>query len=239
MIAIPAIDLLSGQAVRLAEGDRSRVTIYEKNPRVLVDRFADAGAKRLHVVDLDGAFSGEPGHRDLIADLITTAHQRGLQVEIGGGIRSRAAMEAALATGADFIVVGTLATREPEVVADVCKRFPGRVIVAIDGRGDEVAIDGWQTPSGVGIAQLAQRAANWGAAAVLYTDIARDGLQGGPAVQTTAELQKNLPIPVIASGGVGSLEDLEHLRAAGIHAVVLGRALYEGSFTLEEAIARC
>ncbi|MGB1274274.1 MAG: HisA/HisF-related TIM barrel protein [Nannocystaceae bacterium] len=239
MIAIPAIDLLEGHAVRLAEGDRSRVTVYEQDPRVLVERFADAGAKRLHIVDLDGAFSGTPGHRDLIGELIAAAHQRDVQVEFGGGIRSRKAMEAALATGADFIVVGTLATREPEAVADMCRLYPGRVIVAIDGRGNEVAIDGWQTPSGVAIAELATRAANWGAAAVLYTDIARDGLQGGPAVDATATLQSNLKIPVIASGGVGSLDDLDQLRAAGVHAVVLGRALYEGSFSLEEALARC
>ncbi len=239
MIAIPAIDLLAGQAVRLAEGDRSRVTIYERDPEVLVDRFADAGAQRLHVVDLDGAFSGTPGHRELVANLIAAAHRRGVAVEIGGGIRSRPALQAALDSGADFIVIGTLATREPEVVAEFCKTHPGRIIVAIDGRGGEVAIDGWQTKSGVAIADLALRAASWGAAAVLYTDIARDGLQGGPAVQATADLQKNLPIPVIASGGVGKLSDLEQLRAAGIYAVVLGRALYEGNFTLEEAIARC
>ncbi len=240
MIAIPAIDLLEGQAVRLAEGDRARATVYESDPRVLVGRFAEAGAKRIHVVDLDGAFAGRPCQLELIRELVTSAHALGVKVEVGGGLRSRQAIESLLQqTGADMAVVGTLAVREPAVVEALCREYPGRLIIAVDGRADRVAIAGWQETSETTIAALAAAAQRWGAAALLYTDVPRDGLQGGPAVAATADLQRAVEIPVIASGGVGSLADLDALRSAGVRAVVLGRALYEGSFTLKEALSRC
>ncbi|MCA9637005.1 MAG: 1-(5-phosphoribosyl)-5-[(5-phosphoribosylamino)methylideneamino]imidazole-4-carboxamide isomerase [Myxococcales bacterium] len=239
MIVIPAIDLRGGQAVRLAEGDPGRMTSYSDAPFDLVDRFADAGARRLHVVDLDGAFAGDAAQLPLITAMIERAHARGLEVEVGGGIRSEAAIDAAIDAGADFVIVGTLAIREPALVAALCRRLPGRLIVAIDARDGVVATDGWTASSGVAAGSLAREAAAWGAGALLYTDIARDGLQGGPNVAATAALQGEVPIPVIASGGVGSLADLEALRDAGVQAVVLGRALYEGSVDLKEAIARC
>jgi phosphoribosylformimino-5-aminoimidazole carboxamide ribotide isomerase len=239
MLAIPAIDLLAGQAVRLAEGDPARKTVYAADPAVKLREFIRAGARRVHLVDLDGAFAGRPVQVDLIRALAGEAHALGAEVEVGGGLRDRAAVEAALATGADYAVIGTLAVREPDTAQALCREHAGRVIVAIDARDGWVAIAGWRELSKVPAAALARAAASWGAAALLYTDVSRDGLQVGAAVDQTAALQRGVEIPVIASGGVGSLADLDALRRQGVHAVILGRALYEGSFTLEEALARC
>ncbi len=239
MLAIPAIDLLAGQAVRLSEGDPARATVYAADPGAKLREFIRAGATRLHVVDLDGAFAGHPVQTELVRRLVAEAHALGAEVEVGGGLRDRAAVEAALATGADYAVIGTLAVREPDIAQALCRAHPGRVIVAIDARDGWVAIAGWQETSRVPAAALARAAASWGAVALLYTDVARDGLQVGAAVESTAALQRGVEIPVIASGGVGCLADLDALRRQHIHAVILGRALYEGSFTLEEALARC
>ncbi len=239
LLPIPAIDLLAGQAVRLAEGDPARATVYAADPSVKLREFIRAGATRLHVVDLDGAFAGRPVQTDLVRSLVTEAHALGAEVEVGGGLRDRAAVEAALATGADYAVIGTLAVRDPESAEALCRAHPGRIIVAIDARDGLVAISGWQETSRVSAAALGRSAATWGAAALLYTDVARDGLQVGVAVESTAALQRHLEIPVIASGGVGSLADLDALRDHSVHAVILGRALYEGSFTFAEALARC
>ena len=239
LLAIPAIDLLGGQAVRLAEGDPARATVYAADPLAKLREFVRAGATRIHVVDLDGAFAGHPVQTDLIQALVAAAHSLGAEVEVGGGLRDRAAVELALATGADYVVIGTLAVREPDIAHALCRAHPGRIIVAIDARDGWVAISGWQETSRVPAAALARAAASWGAVALLYTDIARDGLQVGVAVESTAALQRGLDIPVIASGGVGSLADLDALRRQHIPAVILGRALYEGSFTLQEALARC
>lgn len=238
MLAIPAIDLLAGQAVRLSEGDRARATVYAPDPSAKLREFIRAGATRLHVVDLDGAFAGHPVQTELVRRLVAEAHALGAEVEVGGGLRDRPAVEAALATGADYAVIGTLAVREPDTAQALCRAYPGRVIVAIDARDGWVAIAGWQETSRVPAAALARAAASWGAVALLYTDVARDGLQVGAAVESTAALQRGVEIPVIASGGVGCLADLDALRRQHIHAVILGRALYEGSFTLEEALAR-
>ena len=239
MIVIPAIDLMGGEVVRLAEGDPARATVYSGDPRAQIRAFARAGARRVHVVDLDGALAGEPRQLPRIAELAAAARHDGLQLQVGGGIRSSAAAAAALEVGADLVVIGTLAVRAPMEAMALCERYPGRVIVAIDARDGKVAIDGWQERTHVAASTLAIDAHAWGAAALLYTDVARDGLQGGADVAATAALQRLVPIPVIASGGVGSLADLDALRAAGVQAVVLGRALYEGSFSLEEALARC
>jgi phosphoribosylformimino-5-aminoimidazole carboxamide ribotide isomerase len=236
MMVIPAIDLMDGHAVRLSEGDRERVTIYDDKPWKLAERFAEAGASRIHVVDLDGAFVGVPVQLDLITRLIDVAHDHGASVEVGGGIRGAEAAQSVLASGADLVVLGTMAVREPDATARLCAEHPNRIIVAIDSRDGRVAVDGWREDSSIPARELAESAVSWGAAALLHTDVARDGLQVGPAVDATAALQRDLPIPVIASGGVGSLDDLKRLRAAGVQAAVFGRALYEGSFTIEEAL---
>lgn len=240
MLAIPAIDLMGGKAVRLAEGDPRRVTVYAEDPRAALREFLAAGARRVHVVDLDGAFAGRPVQTDLLRELVQLAHREGAEVEAGGGLRDAASVLAMLDTGADYVVVGTLAVRDPDVVSELCRQHPGRIIVAIDARDGLVAVAGWQETTAVPALALAKSAAIWGAAGLLHTDVARDGLQVGPAVESTASLQRAVPdVLVIASGGVGSLADLDALRGACVRAVVLGRALYEGSFTLEEALARC
>lgn len=244
MLVIPAIDLLDGRAVRLAEGDRSRATVYSDEPWSLAESFAKAGARRIHVVDLDGAFVGEPRQVPLIERLLTSARAAGeVELEVGGGIRDAAAVEQLIAAGVDKVVVGTLAVREPELVAGLCRRFPTAIVVAIDARDGMVAVAGWTETSTISAVELGCRAAEWGAAALLYTDVSRDGLQVGPAVEATAALQAEIDrvraIDVIASGGVGSLEHLDALARAGVRAVICGRALYERSFTLEEALNRC
>ncbi|MBX3154603.1 MAG: 1-(5-phosphoribosyl)-5-((5-phosphoribosylamino)methylideneamino)imidazole-4-carboxamide isomerase [Deltaproteobacteria bacterium] len=231
MKLFPAIDLLGGRAVRLEGGARDRATVFHERPVELVAELARDGADRLHVVDLDGAF-GEPRQSALVAELVRASP---IPVEVGGGIRDRATAEATLALGAAYVVLGTAAVRSPALVEDLCRAFPGRVIVAVDARDGVVAIDGWTQSGGVTALELGRRAAAWGAAALLYTDVARDGLGGGPNVAATAALAGALPCEVIASGGVGSLDDLARLREAGITAVVVGRALYDRKLTLADA----
>jgi phosphoribosylformimino-5-aminoimidazole carboxamide ribotide isomerase len=227
----PAIDLLGGRAVRLEEGRRDRATVFHDRPVELVAELAAGGADRLHVVDLDGAF-GEPRQLALIAAIVAASP---IPVEVGGGLRDRAAIDAILGLGAGFAVLGTAAVRDPALVETACRAHPGRIIVAVDARDGVVAIDGWTTSGGMTAAALAALAASWGAAAVLYTDVARDGLGGGPNVAATAALARAAGIDVIASGGVGSLADLAALAAAGVPAVVVGRALYDGKFTVADA----
>jgi phosphoribosylformimino-5-aminoimidazole carboxamide ribotide isomerase len=228
----PAIDLLGGLAVRLEEGRRERATVFHDRPIELVAQLARGGADRLHVVDLDGAF-GEPRQLALLASLIAASP---IPVEVGGGIRDLAAIDSVIALGAAFVVLGTAAVRSPALVEHACRAHPGRIIVAVDARDGIVAVEGWTVSGGITARELTARAASWGAAAVLYTDVARDGLTGGPNVEATAALTRAADIPVIASGGVGSLDDLARLREAGIPAVVVGRAIYDGRFTVAEAV---
>ncbi|HLU68995.1 MAG TPA: 1-(5-phosphoribosyl)-5-[(5-phosphoribosylamino)methylideneamino]imidazole-4-carboxamide isomerase [Kofleriaceae bacterium] len=234
---IPAIDLLDGRAVRLAEGDRSRSTIYSDEPWALAEEFARVGAKRIHVVDLDGAFAGAPRQIPLIKRLIAAVREfSDVEIEVGGGIRDAAAVEQLIDAGVDKVVIGTLAIREPELVAELCRRYPDAMVVAIDARDGMVAVEGWTESSTVPAIDLAARAASWGAAALLYTDVARDGTGEGPAVAATADIARAAPIPVIASGGIGALDHLRALAAAGIPLCVVGRALYDRRFTLAEAV---
>lgn len=232
MRLLPAIDLIGGQAVRLEEGRRDRVTVFHDRPVELVAELARGGADRLHVVDLDGAFAGAPQQLELIRSIVAASP---IPVEVGGGIRDRAAIEAVLALGAQYVVLGTAAVRSPALVEEACRAHPGKVIVAVDARDGVVAVDGWTASGGVTAIELGQRAASWGAAALLYTDVSRDGLHVGPNVEMTAQLTGAVSCEVIASGGVGSLDDLVHLRDAGIAAVVVGRALYDRRFTVEQA----
>jgi len=231
MKLFPAIDLLGGRAVRLEEGKRDRATVFHDRPVELVAQLAQGGADRLHVVDLDGAF-GEPRQLPLIAEIIAASP---IPVEVGGGLRDRPSIDRILELGAAFAVLGTAAVRAPALVEEVCRAYPGQIIVAVDARDGVVAVDGWTTSGGITAIELATRAATWGAAALLYTDVARDGLGGGPNVAATAALARQSRIDVIASGGVGSLADIAALARAGVPAVVVGRALYDGRFTVADA----
>lgn len=235
MKVFPAIDLLGGKAVRLREGRRDEVTVYRERPEELVAELCVPGIDRLHVVDLDGAFEGERRHADVIARLCSVASP--VAVEVGGGIRDEADALAVLDAGARHVVLGTAAIKQPVMVQRLCAAFPGRVIVAVDAKDGWVAVEGWTETSTVTAIELAQRAASWGAAAVLYTDVARDGTGRGPNIPATARLAASAGIEVIASGGVSSLDDLRALAAAGVPAVVVGRAIYEGVFTVAEAVA--
>jgi len=231
---IPAIDLLGGEVVRLHKGDYDASTAYSRDPVATAIGFAEAGARRLHVVDLEGARGGDTDHREVIAQIVERAP---LEVQVGGGIRSRSIADGWLEAGASRVVLGTVAVREPDVAAGLCADHPGRVVIAIDARGEAVSVEGWQQDAGQTVRDLALRADGWGAAAILYTDIDRDGTGQGPAVSRTASLQGDVRATVIASGGIGSLDHLVALRDAGVRAAVCGRALYEGAFELADALA--
>jgi phosphoribosylformimino-5-aminoimidazole carboxamide ribotide isomerase len=233
MELIPAIDLLGGRVVRLHKGDYGAATEYHLDPLEQARTFARAGATRLHVVDLDGARSGLPAHAETIARILAEVR---LAVQVGGGVRTRETAERWLEAGAERVVLGTAAVRDPELARGLCEAHPGRIVIALDARGEDVAIEGWQEASGRKLKELARDADAWGAAAILYTDIARDGTSEGPAVERTAALQEGLRATVIASGGVGSLAHVAAVRDAGVRAAVCGRALYEGAFSLDEAL---
>ncbi len=239
MIVIPAIDLMRGEAVRLHQGERSQVTKYDVNPSQVAARFAREGAKLIHVVDLDGAFAGQPEQQSTVRELVDAAAEHGASVQTGGGIRDEATVEGLLDAGVQRVVLGTMAVRDPQRAKALCQRHPDRVVVAADARGGQVAVSGWQEQSQVQAADLAREAEAWGAAAILYTEVSRDGMQQGPDVAATAALQEQLSIPVYASGGVGSLEHLDACRRANIRGVVVGKALYEGAFSLKEALGAC
>jgi len=233
---IPAIDLLEGKAVRLREGDRDQRTIFSDEPWKLVHEFAEAGAARVHIVDLDGAFSGARAHRDIVSRI---AKESPVPVQVGGGIRDRAALDAVFETGAQLAVLGTAAVKSPEFAEAACREFPDRIIIAVDARDGVVAVEGWVEASTLTAIELGKRAADWGAAALLYTDVARDGTHAGPNVEATASLAAAVAgrTDVIASGGVSSLDDLRALAAVDLPYAIVGRALYDKHFTLQEAIA--
>jgi phosphoribosylformimino-5-aminoimidazole carboxamide ribotide isomerase len=237
MLVFPAIDLLGGQAVRLSQGKRETATVYSNEPWKLAEAFAAAGAPRLHVVDLDAAFSaGKEHNHATIAKIIAATT---MEVEVGGGLRTAADCERLFALGARYAVLGTAAIKTPELVEELCRRFPRRIIVAVDARGGKVAVEGWQEDSTVSALDVGEAVARAGAAAVLYTDIGRDGMRTGPDLEATARLARRItPCPVIASGGVARLEDLDETRKSGAFAVIIGKAIYEKAFTVEDAIKR-
>lgn len=231
---IPAIDMLDGKVVRLEKGEYDRVTEYHNDVMAQAQAFEAQGAQRLHVVDLEAARTGIPAHADLIAKVVT---HTSLAVQVGGGVRDLSAARRWFSQGAERVVVGTMAVRHPEDTQALCAEFPDKVIVAVDGREGKVAVAGWLEQSDVGVADLSLRAQGWGAAAVLFTDISKDGMSEGPSVEATRALQSELRIDVIASGGIGTLQHVVALRDAGIRQAVCGRALYEGAFSLSEAFS--
>ena len=235
MIVYPAIDLKSGQVVRLAEGDMDRATVYGNNPAAQARAFADAGATHLHVVDLDGAFAGSSVNGSAVAAIIAAFPGR---VQLGGGIRDRAAIERWLDLGIARVVIGTAAIKDPALVRDAARDFPGRIVVAVDARDGFVATEGWADVSDVTATDLARRFEDAGVAALLFTDVGRDGLLKGCNVEATAALASAVDIPVIASGGVAGIADIHALKGKpGIEGVITGRALYDGRLDLAEAIA--
>lgn len=238
MRIIPAIDLKNGRCVRLTEGRADSVRIYDRDPVEVARLYKLAGAQLVHVVDLDGAFlHAASGNQEIIRRIVTEA---GISIEVGGGVRSLEDIGIFLRdVGASYVVVGTLAVEQPEVLADAIATFGEQVIVGIDARGREVATRGWTDATRVDALELARRVAKAGAQRIIYTDIARDGRLEGPNFEMTGEIACVSGLKVTASGGVSSLEDLVRmceLEANGVDSVIVGKALYEGRFTLEEAL---
>ena len=236
MIVIPAIDLRGGRCVRLHQGRSDRETVFSDDPVAVALQWKELGAERLHVVDLDGAFAGEARQGGLVAKIV--AAMAPVPVEVGGGLRDLRAVETVLETGARWAVVGTRAALDRAFLLDVCRRQPGRIIVAVDARGQQVAVKGWTEVVDDTVVQVGARARDAGAAALLYTDVSRDGTETGPNVEDTATLARHVAIPVLASGGVGCVEDLGRLAAIpGVVGTVVGRALYTGAVDLRRAKA--
>ena len=236
---IPAIDLLDGACVRLTQGRYDAATVYDRDPAAVAERFAGHAVRRIHVVDLDGAKAGRPVNRTAVRAIVAAAGA--IPVQLGGGLRDLAAVEAALETGVDRVVLGTAALREPELVRGAAARFPERIVVGIDAADGLVAVEGWLETGEVTATELANRFEDAGVAAIVHTDIARDGTLEGPNLEATAALAESISIPVILSGGVSSADDL--LRAAaftarGIVGAIVGRAIYTGALDLGAALAR-
>ena len=237
MLVLPAIDLLGGKAVRLRQGDRASATIYSDRPWEIAAGFATAGAPRIHVVDLDAAFSG--GAQNNHATIRKIVGATPAEVEVGGGVRSVEDCQRLFDLGAKYAVTGTAAIKTPEIVEAACAKFPRRIVVAVDAREGMVAVEGWQETTTISALDIGEAVARAGAAAVLYTDIGRDGMRTGPNLEATARLARRItPCPVIASGGVSKLEDLDETIKTGAFAVIIGKAIYEKVFTVEEAIRR-
>ncbi|MCU1463886.1 MAG: hisA [Acidimicrobiales bacterium] len=231
----PAIDLRGGRCVRLYQGDYRRETAYGTDPVSTALEFADAGATWVHVVDLDAARTGEPVNRPVVAAIAGALAPRGVSVQSGGGVRDQAAAEELLAAGVRRIVLGTAAMEQPELVRELAAHH--EVAVALDLRGREVAVRGWVEGSSRDVADVLEELADAGVAAVNVTDISRDGTMAGPDVEGLSSLVDSTNIPVIASGGVGTLDDLVALASTGVAGVIVGRALYEGRFTVAQALS--
>jgi phosphoribosylformimino-5-aminoimidazole carboxamide ribotide isomerase len=242
VILFPAIDLKGGACVRLLRGEMDAATVFNESPADQARKFAAAGFAWLHVVDLDGAFAGKPVNAAAVAAIVAATP---LPVQLGGGIRDEAAIDAWLARGISRVILGTVALRDPDLVKRACRAHPGRIVVGIDARDGKVAVEGWAETSEIAARDLALRFEDAGVAAIVYTDIERDGALGGVNAEATAALAAALTTPVIASGGVASLDDLRRLKAlsapsigtGGIAGVICGRALYDGRIAPREALA--
>jgi phosphoribosylformimino-5-aminoimidazole carboxamide ribotide isomerase len=240
MLIIPAIDLKDGQCVRLRQGLMEDSTVFSDDPVAMAAQWVKAGTRRLHLVDLNGAFVGEPVNGEVV-NAIAKAYPS-LPIQIGGGIRSLETIEAYVKAGVSYVIIGTKAVREPEFVGEACRAFPGKVIVGLDAKNGLVATDGWAEVSDVKATDLARQFDALGVSAIVYTDIARDGMMQGVNVEATVEMAKASSIPVIASGGITNMDDIKALASvasSGICGAITGRAIYEGTLDVAEAQAYC
>ena len=237
MILYPAIDLKDGQCVRLVKGEMDAATVFSDDPGAQAKSFADAGFAWIHVVDLNGAFAGRPVNGDAVDSIL---HKATIPVQLGGGIRDMATIAYWLERGVARVILGTIALRDPELVRNACREYPGKVAVGIDARGGQVAVEGWAEISDTSALDLARAFEDAGVAAIIYTDIDRDGAMAGPNVAATADLARQISTPVIASGGVSGHDDLAALKVqedTGIAGVICGRALYNGGIDAATALA--
>ena len=236
MILYPAIDLKDGQAVRLLHGDMDKTTVFNDNPAAQALEFVEAGCEWLHLVDLNGAFAGEPVNAAPVEEILK---QTKVPAQLGGGIRDIATIEAWITKGLARVILGTVAVENPDLVREAAREFPGKVAVGIDARNGKVATKGWAEETDVMVTDLAKSFEDAGVAAIIYTDIMRDGAMKGPNVSATADLANAVSIPVIASGGVSSLDDLRALKSCGanLNGAISGRALYDGAIDLAQALS--
>ena len=238
MIFFPAIDLKGGECVRLVHGDMDQATVFNDDPAAQARAFADAGCTWLHMVDLDGAFAGKPENADAVSAVLDAVE---IKVQLGGGIRTMETIESWLDRGLARVILGTVAVRDPDLVLAACKAFPGQVALGIDAREGMVAVQGWAETTELEVVDLAKRFEDAGAAALIYTDIGRDGAMQGPNLEATMDLARAVSIPVILSGGVSSMDDLDAVMAAGadvLEGVISGRAVYDGRIDPATAVAR-
>ena len=236
MIIIPAVDLKEGRCVRLSQGRMDQESVYSENPVEMAERWESKGAERLHVVDLNGAVTGKPFHRSLIKEIVRSVH---IPIEVGGGIRDLATIENYLSSGVGWVILGTAAYQNRALIEEACLRYPDKVILGIDAKKGKVAIQGWNEVVSLGAVDVVKQVDGIGLSAIIFTDIERDGMGTGLNFESTRDLARSTSIPVIASGGVSRIEDIEHLldlEPDGVVGVIVGRALYTGNLKLEEAI---
>jgi phosphoribosylformimino-5-aminoimidazole carboxamide ribotide isomerase len=236
VILYPAIDLKDGSCVRLRRGEMGEATVFNTDPADQAGKFARAGAGWLHLVDLDGAFAGKPMNRAAVESILAAVK---IPCQLGGGIRDHATIEGWLGAGIARVILGTAALKNPSLVREACRRFPDRIAIGIDAKGGKAAVEGWVETSEIGVLDLAARFLDAGVAAIIFTDVDRDGLLGGANVAATARLADSVAIPVIASGGISGLADIDALKKTNVAGVIVGRALYDGGLDLAEALARC
>lgn len=236
MLLIPAIDLKDGKCVRLRQGRMDDETIFSEDPVAMAKRWVDAGARRLHIVDLNGAFAGQPVNNEIVADIAKAFPD--IPIQLGGGIRDADTVQYYLDAGVTYCIIGTKAVNSPDIVSELCSKFPGHIIVGLDAKDGKVAIDGWSTVSDHDVIELAKHFEHDGVEAIVYTDISRDGMMSGINVQATVKMAQSIQIPVIASGGITNLEDIRLLcdtKEEGIIGAITGRALYEGTLDFQQA----
>ena len=240
MLIIPAIDLKDGRCVRLKQGDMSTATVFSEDPVAMARHWAGLGAKRLHIVDLNGAIAGRPKNEKVIREMIAAVGEK-VPIQLGGGIRDLDAIEAYIDAGVTYVIIGTAAVKNPGFLSDACYAFPGHVIAGLDAKDGKVAVEGWSKMTGHDVIDLAKKFEEYGVESIIYTDIGRDGMMGGINIDATLKLAQALKTPIIASGGLNSIKDIESICARlvpeGIIGAIAGRALYEGKIELKAAQA--
>ena len=240
MLLIPAIDLKDGRCVRLRQGDMNDATVFSEDPAAMARKWVDLGARRLHLVDLNGAFAGKPRNEAAIKAILNEIGAE-VPIQIGGGIRDLDTIERYLDAGIAYVIIGTAAVKNPGLLHDACGAFPGQIIVGLDARDGKVATDGWSKLTGHDVLDLGRKFEGYGVEAIIYTDIGRDGMLGGVNIEATVRLARGLTVPVIASGGVSALDDIDRLcevEGEGIEAAIVGRAIYDGTLDFSAAQAR-
>jgi phosphoribosylformimino-5-aminoimidazole carboxamide ribotide isomerase len=234
MIVIPAIDLKDGQCVRLQQGKKDAVTIYSRDPSATARRWESYGAKALHVIDLDGAFTGNQKNLNVILEIRKSVK---MVMQVGGGIRNIATVDRLLSAGINRVIIGTSAIEDSAFVIEACNKFPGKIFVGIDAKDGKVAVKGWEEISSIEAKELAKRMETVGISGIIYTDISRDGMLSSPNIEATEEIVKSVKIPVIASGGVSCLEDIKNLlKIKNLWGVITGKAIYSGALDLKKAM---